>query len=48
MTQNSDREAKKLYQQPALKVYGTIETMTLAAGMLSNTNDNGKGNTKTS
>lgn len=47
MTQSSDKSAKKSYQEPALKVYGTIETVTFNAGMLSNTSDGGNGNNKT-
>ncbi len=33
MTQSSDKSAKKSYQEPALKVYGTIETVTLNVTM---------------
>jgi hypothetical protein len=48
MTQNLGKSAKKSYQEPALKVYGTIETVTMNVGMVSMVGDGGNGNTKTS
>jgi hypothetical protein len=46
MTPSSDKSAKKAYQEPALKVYGTIETVTMNVNMTGPSNDNGNGNTK--
>lgn len=47
MTQSSEQCAKKLYQQPVLKVYGTIEAVTLSAGKLSMSPDGGPNSSKT-
>jgi hypothetical protein len=47
MTQKSDRSAKKAYREPELKVYGSVELITLSTNMTGATNDGGKGNTKT-
>ncbi len=47
MSESADKCAKKLYQEPVLKVYGTIETVTLSAGKTTMVADGGPNSTKT-
>jgi len=47
MSQNPEKSGKKSYLEPTLKVYGTIETVTLAQTMSHVVGDNGNGNNKT-
>jgi hypothetical protein len=47
MTANTEKPVKKSYSEPVLKVYGSIETVTLSVGMATAAGDGGSGNNKT-